>query len=79
MPISVSLLPTVHKFDVRPALTEGLLNAFRGNQQKIIIAREFTQNPDLLVIAQPTRGVDIGSIEFIHQKIRTRAQEKQFY
>ena len=68
----------VHKFDVRPALTEVFTGTLSGgNQQKIIIAREFTQNPDLLVIAQPTRGVDIGSIEFIHQKImELRAQGK---
>jgi simple sugar transport system ATP-binding protein len=40
-----------------------------GNQQKLVVAREFSQNPDLLIISQLTRGVDIGAIEFIHQKI----------
>ncbi|MEL6685967.1 MAG: heme ABC transporter ATP-binding protein, partial [Pseudomonadota bacterium] len=40
-----------------------------GNQQKIVLAREIEQNPDLLLIGQPTRGVDIGAIEFIHQQI----------
>ena len=40
-----------------------------GNQQKVIIAREFTRNGRLLVAAQPTRGVDVGSTEFIHRKL----------
>jgi simple sugar transport system ATP-binding protein len=40
-----------------------------GNQQKLIIGREFELPPKLLLISQPTRGVDIGAIEFIHRKI----------
>ena len=40
-----------------------------GNQQKLVVGREFSQDLNLLVIAQPTRGVDIGAIEFIHQQI----------
>jgi ABC-type uncharacterized transport system ATPase subunit len=40
-----------------------------GNQQKIVVAREIEQNPDLLLVGQPTRGVDIGAIEFIHKQI----------
>src|SRR5207248_2636986 len=40
-----------------------------GNQQKVIIAREFTRGGRLLVASQPTRGVDVGSTEFIHRKI----------
>ncbi len=40
-----------------------------GNQQKVIIARELTGDPKLLVVAQPTRGLDVGSIEFIHREI----------
>ena len=40
-----------------------------GNAQKIIFAREVESNPSLLIASQPTRGVDIGSIEFIHNKI----------
>ena len=38
-----------------------------GNQQKAIIAREVDRNPDLLIAAQPTRGLDVGAIEFIHK------------
>lgn len=40
-----------------------------GNMQKVIVAREFSSDPHLLIAAQPTRGVDIGAIEFIHQQL----------
>lgn len=40
-----------------------------GNQQKVVISRVFSQDPDLIIVAQPTRGVDIGSIEYIHKKL----------
>ncbi|RTZ81419.1 MAG: heme ABC transporter ATP-binding protein, partial [SAR324 cluster bacterium] len=40
-----------------------------GNQQKLVVAREFERDPNLLVVGQPTRGVDIGAIEFIHRQI----------
>ena len=40
-----------------------------GNQQKLVIGREFELPPKLLLISQPTRGVDIGAIEFIHRKL----------
>ena len=60
----------MEKFDVRPLLTESKAKNFSGgNQQKIVLAREFTRNPNLLLVGQPTRGVDIGAIEFIHQRI----------
>ncbi len=63
-------------FDVRPrnlhAIARGLSG---GNQQKWIIAREIERKPRLLVAAQPTRGVDVGAIEFIHDQLRElRAQ-----
>ncbi|MGB0904285.1 MAG: heme ABC transporter ATP-binding protein, partial [Mangrovicoccus sp.] len=58
------------RFDVRPADCWLSAKSFSGgNQQKIVLAREIEQNPDLLLIGQPTRGVDIGAIEFIHQRI----------
>ena len=60
----------IAKFDVRPAdcwLTAR--NFSGGNQQKIVVAREIERNPDLLLVGQPTRGVDIGAIEFIHKQI----------
>ena len=40
-----------------------------GNQQKIVLAREIERNPKILLVGQPTRGVDIGAIEFIHKRI----------
>ncbi len=58
------------EFDVRPA--NPLLKSSKfsgGNQQKIILAREIGSNPDLLIVGQPTRGVDIGAIEFIHRRL----------
>jgi simple sugar transport system ATP-binding protein len=60
----------MERFDVRPP-NPGLSakNFSGGNQQKIVLAREIERNPDLLLIGQPTRGVDIGAIEFIHQQI----------
>lgn len=60
----------IEKFDVRPP--DGWLaakNFSGGNQQKIVVAREIERNPDLLLVGQPTRGVDIGAIEFIHKQI----------
>ena len=57
-------------FDVRPRDPDlKSANFSGGNQQKLILAREFEQNPDILLIGQPTRGVDIGAIEFIHKRI----------
>lgn len=40
-----------------------------GNQQKVIIGREIDRDPDLLIAAQPTRGLDVGAIEFIHKRL----------
>ena len=60
----------VAEYDIRPG--DGALptSAFSGgNQQKIVLARELDRNPDLLLIGQPTRGVDIGAIEFIHRRL----------
>jgi general nucleoside transport system ATP-binding protein len=60
----------MQEFDVRPA--DPLLKSAKfsgGNQQKIILARELERDPDLLIVGQPTRGVDIGAIEFIHRRL----------
>jgi simple sugar transport system ATP-binding protein len=57
-------------FDVRPV--DPLLKSAKfsgGNQQKLILAREIERDPDLLIVGQPTRGVDIGAIEFIHKRL----------
>lgn len=60
----------IKNFDVRPPNSELTARALSGgNQQKLIIGREFELNPKLLLVSQPTRGVDIGAIEFIHRKL----------
>ncbi|MBE0552996.1 MAG: ABC transporter ATP-binding protein [Rhodobacteraceae bacterium] len=57
-------------FDVRPPIPALAAKNFSGgNQQKIVVAREIERNPELLLVGQPTRGVDIGAIEFIHKQI----------
>ena len=69
----------IEKFDVRPAGCE--LNPARGlsggNQQKLIIAREVDNDPDILIAVQPTRGLDVGAIEYVHKAlINVRDQGK---
>ncbi|RJK97383.1 ABC transporter ATP-binding protein [Paracoccus aestuarii] len=60
----------MERFDVRPRdCWLAARNFSGGNQQKLVVAREIERNPDLLLIGQPTRGVDIGAIEFIHKQI----------
>ena len=57
-------------YDVRPQSPFLLTSNFSGgNQQKIILSRELNKDPKVLLVGQPTRGVDIGAIEFIHQRI----------
>jgi ABC-type uncharacterized transport system ATPase subunit len=60
----------IAEFDIRtPSVEAPARSLSGGNQQKIIIAREFSAKPMALIAAQPTRGVDIGAIEFIHRRI----------
>ena len=60
----------IESFDVRPPDCWLKASGFSGgNQQKIVLAREIEHEPDLLLVGQPTRGVDIGAIEFIHQRL----------
>ncbi len=57
-------------FDIRPPLPKlASANFSGGNQQKIVLAREISTQPKLLLVGQPTRGVDIGAIEFIHKQL----------
>ncbi|MBP2293587.1 ABC transporter ATP-binding protein [Azospirillum rugosum] len=65
-------------YDVRPRDARlRAANFSGGNQQKIVLAREIERNPDLLLVGQPTRGVDIGAIEFIHKRlVRLRDEGK---
>src|SRR6266581_4409505 len=60
----------ISDFDVRTTSVEATVHSLSGgNQQKLIIAREFAAEPMALIAAQPTRGVDIGAIEFIHRRL----------
>lgn len=60
----------IEEFDVRTQGVDELARALSGgNQQKLIIGREILRNPDLLIAALPTRGLDVGAIEFIHRRL----------
>ncbi len=60
----------IEKYDIRPPDCRlRTANFSGGNQQKIVVAREIERDPDVLLVGQPTRGVDIGAIEFIHRRI----------
>ncbi len=60
----------IEKYDIRPANDRlKTANFSGGNQQKIVLAREIEQDPGVLVVGQPTRGVDVGAIEFIHKRL----------
>jgi simple sugar transport system ATP-binding protein len=66
----------VRDFDVRtPSVFNPVSNLSGGNQQKVIVAREFSRPIQLLVAAQPTRGLDVGSIEYIHRRIIEKRDE----
>jgi general nucleoside transport system ATP-binding protein len=68
--IRADTVSKMERYDVRPPIpTLAAKNFSGGNQQKIVVAREMDRNPDLLLVGQPTRGVDIGAIEFIHKQI----------
>jgi simple sugar transport system ATP-binding protein len=60
----------IKEFDVRTPNDEVMASALSGgNQQKLIVAREITKNPELLIASQPTRGLDVGAIEYIHKRL----------
>jgi simple sugar transport system ATP-binding protein len=66
----------VQQFDIRtPSVFNEVANLSGGNQQKVIVAREFTRPIKLLVAAQPTRGLDVGSIEYIHRRVVEKRDE----
>ncbi len=52
-----------------PNLQERCSALSGGNQQKVVIARVFSENPDVIIVAQPTRGVDVGAMEYIHHRL----------
>ena len=62
--------PLLEQYDVRggrPATPAGSLSG--GNQQKVVIARELAEEPQVTIAAQPTRGLDVGAIEFVHKRL----------
>lgn len=68
----------IGEFDIRtpsPFLPVHSLSG--GNQQKLIVAREFNREPDLLIANQPTRGLDVGAIEFVHNQLLRFRREKK--
>ncbi|TRL36376.1 ABC transporter ATP-binding protein [Rhizobium straminoryzae] len=68
--IQADAVEKIEKYDIRPPNPRlKTANFSGGNQQKIVVAREIERDPKALIIGQPTRGVDIGAIEFIHRRI----------
>jgi simple sugar transport system ATP-binding protein len=66
----------IGKFDVRPTdKNKKARDLSGGNQQKVIIAREVTHDPQLLIAVQPTRGLDVGAIEFVHKSLIKQRDE----
>ena len=68
--LQIAANQALDEFDIRPrdlGVAAGKLSG--GNQQKLVIAREFSRKPRLIIAAQPTRGVDVGAIEFIHTRL----------
>jgi general nucleoside transport system ATP-binding protein len=65
----------VGEFDVRPRTSSARIESLSGgNQQKVVIARALAQHPDVLVLGQPTRGLDVGARQFVHDRV-TQARE----
>ncbi len=63
-------LELIEEFDVRTPNEKVMAKSLSGgNQQKLIVARELSRQPELLIASQPTRGVDVGAIEFIHKRL----------
>src|SRR5207245_9966138 len=60
----------LQQFEVRGGGPQTRASALSGgNQQKVVIAREVARNPRVLIAAQPTRGLDVGAIEFVHRRL----------
>jgi simple sugar transport system ATP-binding protein len=74
--MAASAVERIAEFDVRtPSVFNDVANLSGGNQQKVIVAREFSRPMALLVAVQPTRGLDVGSIEYIHRRIVEKRDE----
>ena len=65
----------IDEFDIRTQHAGSLVSSLSGgNQQKVVIARELSRSLKLLIASQPTRGLDVGSIEFVHQRLLTERE-----
>ncbi|MDP2013582.1 MAG: ABC transporter ATP-binding protein [Actinomycetota bacterium] len=74
--IQDSAVALVKAYDVRPPNIDNTGDALSGgNAQKMIVAREFSRDVPLVICAQPTRGIDVGSIEYIHEQIVRKRDE----
>jgi simple sugar transport system ATP-binding protein len=68
----------LQEFDVRGGGPQTLASSLSGgNQQKVVVAREVARNPRVLVAAQPTRGLDVGAIEFVHRRLVEERDENR--
>ena len=68
--LAAHALPLLEAFDVRPKDPHARAAQLSGgNQQKLIVARELTRDARVVLVAHPTRGVDLGAIEFIHRRL----------
>ena len=66
----------IERFDIRPPRRDALASALSGgNQQKVVVARELADQPKVLVAAEPSRGLDVGATEFIHQQLVAQRDE----
>ena len=66
----------LESYDIRaPGVETSAGSLSGGNQQKVVIAREFERDPKILIASQPTRGLDVGAIEFVHQQIMRVKEE----
>jgi simple sugar transport system ATP-binding protein len=75
-PIQDAVTSALEDHDVRPRNPDAHARGLSGgNQQKLVIAREFSRNPKFLIASQPTRGVDVGAIESIHARILKAREE----
>jgi len=60
----------VNEFDIRTqSITDSASSLSGGNKQKVVLARELSRDVKVVVASQPTRGLDVGSIEFVHERI----------
>jgi simple sugar transport system ATP-binding protein len=74
--IEAAVAPVLAEFDVRGGGPKARANSLSGgNQQKVIIAREVSRDPAVLVASQPTRGIDVGAIEYVHQRLVAERDE----